>query len=116
MFTRWQVIRWKNDLSPQEERSVPITLTEQFNQLSEESLDISNLFRVLSFLDSENVPTEMLVDGAKEWLRSQNEVQHAPSSSTSQSPSNPTILQRTSKSKVRERKEANADTKSSPDG
>jgi hypothetical protein len=83
-----------------EERSVAITFTKQFNQLNEESLNISNLFRVLSFLDAGNISNEMLVNGAEEWLRSQDELQHAPS------PSQPTIFQRIKKRKLRLRKEA----------
>jgi hypothetical protein len=68
-------------LSPYEERSVGVTLTKQFNRLNEESIDISNLFKVLSFLDPDNIPAEMIVNGAKEWLSSQDELPHAPSPS-----------------------------------
>jgi hypothetical protein len=65
-------------------------LTKQFNQ---ESLDISNLFRVFSFLDAERIPIEMLIDGAKEWLRSQDERQHA----SSPPPSKPSLFQKIKK-------------------
>jgi tetratricopeptide (TPR) repeat protein len=107
------VIRWENDLSPYEERSVAITITKQFNRLSEESTDIGNLFKVLSFLNVANIPSEMIVNGAKEWLRSQNGLQHAPSPLPSPPPSKPTILQKIKSLKLRRRK--TADTKSRPD-
>jgi hypothetical protein len=76
-----QVIRWPGNPSTHEEQSVAITFTEQFDQLNEQPLDISNLFKILSFLDPKNIPTKMIVNGAKEWLRSQNELQPPPSSS-----------------------------------
>jgi len=37
--------------------------------LNGESHDVGNLLKVLSFLDPENIPLEMVVHGAKEWLR-----------------------------------------------
>jgi tetratricopeptide (TPR) repeat protein len=74
------------------------------SRLNEEFLDISNLFKVLSFLDTENIPVKMLVDGAKEWLRSQDELEHAPSPSPS--PSKPSLFQKIIW-KLRGRKETN---------
>jgi hypothetical protein len=81
-------------------------ITKQFNQLSEESIDIGNLFKVLSFLDA---AAEMIVNGAKEWLHSQNGLRHTPSPSQSK----PTILQKIKTLKPRGRKKA--DMKSRPD-
>jgi hypothetical protein len=65
------VIRWANDLTPYEERSVATTFTNQFDRLSEESRGTSNLLKFLSFLDPESIPFDMIVDGAKAWSRNQ---------------------------------------------
>jgi tetratricopeptide (TPR) repeat protein len=95
-------------LNAHEERSVAIIFTEQFNQLNEESPDVSNLLKVLSFLDPENIPTEMIVNGAREWLRSQDELQPVPSSSK------PTLFQKIKKWTQPGRKKAHM--KFLPDG
>jgi tetratricopeptide (TPR) repeat protein len=67
-----QAIRWESDLTIYEERSVAATFSRQFEQLNGESLDFSNLLKVFSFLDSENIPLDMMIQGAKEWLRSKD--------------------------------------------
>src|ERR1700722_12682909 len=66
-------IRWESELSINEERSVAATFSRQFDKLNSESRDVGNLLKVLSFLDPENIPLEMVVNGAKEWLRLQDE-------------------------------------------
>jgi len=69
-----QAIRWESDLSFYEERSVAATFSRQFEKLNEESGDLSNLLKLLSFFDPETIPVRMIIDGAKEWLRVQNEL------------------------------------------
>jgi tetratricopeptide (TPR) repeat protein len=63
-----QVLEWENDLTPYEERSIVATFAKQFDQLKKESRDVSNLMKLLSFFDPENIPVEMIVNGAKVWL------------------------------------------------
>jgi tetratricopeptide (TPR) repeat protein len=77
-LTTPQAIQWENELATYEERSVARTFTRQFNLLKQESDDIGNLLKVLSFFDLENIPVEMIIDGAKEWQRSQDELQLIP--------------------------------------
>jgi hypothetical protein len=71
---RCQAIQWENELSNYEEQSVAGTFARQFDLLNKESHDIGNLLKVLSFFDPENIPVGMIVDGAKEWLRLQDEL------------------------------------------
>jgi tetratricopeptide (TPR) repeat protein len=68
-----QAIRWESDLTIYEERSVAATFSRQFEQLKRESPDVSNLLKVFSFLDPENIPLEMMIKGAGEWLRSKDD-------------------------------------------
>src|ERR1700722_7025528 len=84
MFTNHrQVIRWESDLTLHEERSVAATFSRQLEQLNG---DISNLLKVLSFLDPENIPVCMIVDGAKEWLHSQDTLENTVSTLDTVSP------------------------------
>src|ERR1700722_11274100 len=66
-------MRWESELSLHEERSVAATFSRQFDKLNAESRDVGNLWKVLSFLDPENISVEMIVHGAEEWLRLQDE-------------------------------------------
>jgi hypothetical protein len=63
------VIRWENDLTPYEARSVAAIFENQSNQLNQQSPDVGNLLKLLSFLDPENIPVTMIVDGARESLK-----------------------------------------------
>src|ERR1700722_6461095 len=66
-------MRWESELSIHEERSVAATFSRQFDKLNAESRDVGNLLKVLSFLDPENIPVRMIVDGAEAWSRLQGE-------------------------------------------
>src|ERR1700722_1087377 len=66
-------ISWESELSIHEERSVAATFSRQFDKLNAESPDVGNLLKLLSFLDPENIPVGMIVDGAEEWSRLQDE-------------------------------------------
>ena len=46
---------------------------EVFSSIVNVFSDVSDLLKGLSFLDLETIPVGMVVDGAKEWLRLQDE-------------------------------------------
>jgi hypothetical protein len=92
---------------------VASTFTHQFDLLKKESRDIGNLLRVLLFFDPENIPVEMITDGANEWLRSQDKPQPIPPQPVPP-PSKFNVLQKIKKwSPLRRRKER--DTKNQPE-
>jgi hypothetical protein len=67
------MVQWENDLSTYEERSVARTIMNQINELNQQSFNIGNLLKLFSFLNPENIPIELIVDGAKSRLRHQPE-------------------------------------------
>jgi hypothetical protein len=48
-----------------EGRSVARTILNQLNELNQQSRNIGNLLKLLSFLDPENIPVAMIVEGAE---------------------------------------------------
>jgi hypothetical protein len=72
------MIQWENDLSSYEELSVARTILNQLDELNQQFRCIGNLLKLLSFLDPENIPVAMIVDGAKV------QSQHRPENASSQ--------------------------------
>jgi tetratricopeptide (TPR) repeat protein len=68
------MIQWENDLGSYEERSVARTILNQLDELNQQSRNIGNLLKLLSFLDPENIPVAMIVDGA--MVQSQHRPDH----------------------------------------
>jgi tetratricopeptide (TPR) repeat protein len=66
----WQVISWENTLSTYEEKSISATFVVQLNDLEHQSPDASNLLKILSFFDPENIPLDMITQGAETLSRS----------------------------------------------
>jgi len=62
------MISWENDLSSYEQKSVAATFSAQLEGLELHSPNASNLLKVLSFFDPENIPLKMIIDGAGEVL------------------------------------------------
>ena len=61
-----QIIKWENDLSSYEQKSVAATFNLQFNELSRRSPDTSNLLKILSFLDPESICVDVITGGIEE--------------------------------------------------
>jgi NB-ARC domain len=55
----------ENDFSDYEQKSIATTFAIQFAELEHKAPDVSNLLKVLSFYDAENIPLEMIVKGAE---------------------------------------------------
>jgi hypothetical protein len=72
------VIEWENDLTPYEARSVAATFLNQFNELNQQSRDIGNLLKFLSFFDPENIPVELIVHGTETLLQHRPKVSCRP--------------------------------------
>jgi tetratricopeptide (TPR) repeat protein len=89
------------------------TFGRQFNLLNKESHDIGNLLKVLSFFNPENIPVEMIIDGAEKWLRSRDEPQPIPPQPIPP-PSKSTVLQKRKKGS-RPLRRKGRDTKNQPE-
>ncbi|KAA6409811.1 MAG: hypothetical protein FRX48_06423 [Lasallia pustulata] len=61
-----EIIKWENDLSSYEQKSVAATFNLQFNELSRRSPDTSNLLKILSFLDPESICVDVVTGGIEE--------------------------------------------------
>ena len=61
------MISWENNLSGYEQQSVAVTFATQLEELQRQSPDFSNLLKVLSFLDPERIPLNMITKGAEAW-------------------------------------------------
>jgi hypothetical protein len=72
LFTA-QMLSWDNDLSNYEEKSVTAVFTAQLDGLDSECPDAMNLLKVLSYLDPECIPLNMLTRGADPMSLSQSE-------------------------------------------
>src|ERR1700721_2184325 len=64
-----QVIQWENDLTTYQQKSVVATFNTLLGQLEQDSPQAFDLLAVLSFLDAEDIPLGMLIDGAQASLR-----------------------------------------------
>jgi hypothetical protein len=74
------VIRWENELTPYEARSVATLFENQLNELNQQSPDVGNLLKLISFFDPESIPVTMIVDGAEESSKNRAGEQVLPSS------------------------------------
>jgi tetratricopeptide (TPR) repeat protein len=59
------LIKWENNLSGYEQKSVAVTFGTQLEELERQSPDFGNLLKVLSFLDPESIPLNMITEGAE---------------------------------------------------
>jgi tetratricopeptide (TPR) repeat protein len=59
------MLRWKNDLTSYQVRSVTATFEALFVELDRDSFDVARFLTLLSFLDPERIQLRMLVDGAE---------------------------------------------------
>ena len=60
-----KLIRWENNLSGYEQKSVVATFGTQLEELECQSPDFGDLLKVLSFLDPESIPLNMIIKGAE---------------------------------------------------
>src|SRR5437764_9258142 len=60
-----KMISWENDLSTYEAKSVAATFSCQLQDLAVRFPIASNLLHILSFLDPESIPLNMIVKGAE---------------------------------------------------
>ena len=65
------MIDWQNNLSPYEQKSVVLIINTQLAKLEHQYPVVSDLLKVLSFLDPERIPRDMITVGA-EVLQSQS--------------------------------------------
>lgn len=66
-----KLLSWNDNLSSYEQKSVAVTFAIQLDELDRQSPICSNLLKVLSFFDAENIPLAMITDAAED-LRSQS--------------------------------------------
>ncbi|KAI9854314.1 MAG: hypothetical protein M1824_000407 [Vezdaea acicularis] len=66
---KFQVLSWENDLTSYEQKSVTATFVSQFDTLDRLHPETSSLLKILSFLDPEGIPVDMIVEGAKTLLQ-----------------------------------------------
>jgi hypothetical protein len=59
-----KVIRWNNELSECEDKSVAATFNRQLEALEQQYPDASNPLKILTFSNPESIPLDMLVTGA----------------------------------------------------
>jgi tetratricopeptide (TPR) repeat protein len=59
------LIRWENNFSGYEQKSVAVTFGTQLEELEHQSPNFGNLLKVLSFLDPESIPLNMITEGAE---------------------------------------------------
>lgn len=62
---KYELIRWENDLSYHEQKSVAVTFSTQLEELDHQSPDASTISKVLSFFDPESIPLSMITEGAE---------------------------------------------------
>src|SRR5438477_7422691 len=60
-----KMISWENDLLTYEAKSVAATFSRQLQDLAVRHPSASSLLHILSFLDPESIPLNMIVEGAK---------------------------------------------------
>jgi hypothetical protein len=68
----WKLISWKNELSNYEQKSVAVTFSTQLEELDRQSRACSSLLKILSFLDPESIPLNIITDGADDLRSSIN--------------------------------------------
>jgi tetratricopeptide (TPR) repeat protein len=66
-----KAISWHHTLSDYEHKSVAATFESQLRDLEQQYPDASKLLRVLTLLDPESIPLEMLITGAKAIIEEQ---------------------------------------------
>src|SRR5438876_72963 len=62
------MMKWENNLSTYQEKSVAATFTYQLDDLQHHFPDVSNLLKVLAYFDPEGIPLDMLITGARVLL------------------------------------------------
>ena len=62
-----KLLSWENGLSLYEEGSVATTFASRFDQLERLFPDTSLLLKILSFFDTESLPVNIIIEGAREW-------------------------------------------------
>src|SRR5438876_1051367 len=74
------MMKWENDLTTYQEKSVAATFTYQLEDLQRQFPDVSNLLKILAYFDPESIPLDMLITGAS--VLSKSQLQKAPDSVT----------------------------------
>src|SRR5438477_11698818 len=65
------MMKWENDLSTYQEKSVAATFTYQLDDLQHHFPNVSNLLKMLAYFDPERIPLDMLITGASILSKSQ---------------------------------------------
>src|SRR5438876_7766911 len=77
------MMKWENDLTTYQEKSVAATFTYQLDDLQRQFPDVSDLLKILAYFDPESIPLDMLITGANVLSKSKR---HAISDSVTPAP------------------------------